>query len=69
MDNQGVVAKVGPSGFHHLEVVYGESSLPFRYAHFQFQTNLCQFLSVLQGAVDMKINVGVGATEMEAGFH
>ncbi len=52
MDYQGVMPKVGPLGFHHLEVL-----------------SLCQFLTFHQGAVDMKINVRVGATEMEAGFH
>ncbi len=42
---------------------------PLRYARFQFQASLCQFLSFLQGAVDMKIYARVGATEMEAGLH
>ncbi len=69
MDYQGVVPKVGPLGFYHLEVLYCKSSLSFRDARFQFQSSLCQFLSFLQGAVDMKINARVGATEMEAGFH
>ncbi len=69
MDYQGVVPKVGPLGFHHLEVLHGKSSLPFRYARFQFQASLCQFLSFLQGTVDRKINARVGATEIGAGFH
>ncbi len=30
--------------------------------------SLCQFLSFVQGVVDMKINAWVGATEMEADF-
>ncbi len=30
--------------------------------------NLCQFLSFVQGVVDMKINARVGATEIEADF-
>ncbi len=69
MDYQGVVPKVGPLGFHHFEVFYCLSSLSFRYDRFQFQSSLCHFLSFLQGAVDMKINARVEATEMEAGFH
>ncbi len=61
--------KVGPLGFHHLEALYGLSSLSFRYARFQLQASLCQYPSFLQGAVDMKISARVGVTEMEAGFY
>ncbi len=69
MDYQGVVPKVGPLGFKHHDVLYCLYSLPISYGRFKFQSSLCQFLSFLQGAVDMKINARVGATEMEAGFH
>ncbi len=50
MDYQVVVSKVGPLGFHHLEVMYGKSSHPFRYARFQ-------------GTVDMKLYARVEATD------